>query len=181
MRENKILPKRNITDIDAGVFQTDTGEIVFDASKKSVKIRTPKSQLAVLEKSEKTDLGDLKILSTSVSAAIGITSLDGSPIRESSRLILAYATDEANTDMRASFDRQRALDFGKAPILLRKGVLRANLKLDASKKYAVYPLCLDGTRRAPIPAKFKNGELKLLIDTGKLPDGITTMFEIAAE
>ena len=181
MRENKILPKRNITDIDAGVFQTDTGEIVFDASKKSVKIRTPKSQLAVLEKSEKTDLGDLKILSTSVSAAIGITSLDGKPIRESSRLILAYATDEANTDMRASFDRQRALDFGKAPILLRKGVLRANLKLDASKKYAVYPLCLDGTRRAPIPAKFKNGVLKLRIDTGKLPDGITTMFEIAAE
>ena len=181
MRENRLLSNRNITDIDAGVFQSDTEEIVFDASKKSVKISTPKSQLAVLEKSEKTDLGDLKILSTSVPAAIGITSLDGRPVRDSSRLILAYATDEANTDMRTSFDRQRALDFGKAPILLRKGVLRVNLRLDASKKYAVYPLCLDGTRRAPISANFKNGVLKLRIDTGKLPDGITTMFEIAAE
>lgn len=68
----------------------------------------------------------------------------------------------------------------QSPILLKTGTLKAELKLDPTAKYAVYPLSLDGARRAPIPAKSANGVLKLDIDTSKLPNGATTLFEIAA-
>ncbi len=179
MREKNILPNDNLTDVDKGIFQTDTGEIIFNAKNNSIKISTEKSQLAVLEKSEEVDLGDLKIESTSTSASIAVTSLDDKKISESGRLMLIYATVEANSGMKTSFDKEYMITFGKSPILIKNGVLRATLKLDALKKFAVYPLALNGERRAPIPTKFENGILDINIDNSKLPNGSTTMFEIA--
>lgn len=181
MRDKSILPKDNITDVDRGVFQSDTGEIVLDSQNNSIKVSTKKSQLAVLKKSENVDLGNLKILSTTASAAIGITSLDGKPIGESSRLVLVYATQEANSGMATSFDFEHALTFGKAPIILKNGVLKAEIKLDSAKRFAVYPLALNGQRRPPMPMKFENGTMSVDIDNSKLPYGATTMFEIVAE
>ncbi len=179
MRQKNVLPKDNITDIDNGIFQTDTGEIIFNAKNNSIKISTEKSQLTVLEKSEVVDLGNLRIESTSTSASIGVASLDGKKISESGRLMLIYATAEANTGMKTSFNKEYMITFGKTPTLIKNGVLRATLKLDASKKYAVYPLALNGERREPISAKFENGILDINIDNSKLPNGATTMFEIA--
>ena len=181
MRENKILPAGNSTDISRGIFQTDTGEITMNVRENSLKVSTPKSQLLVSESGVGADLGNLKVLSSSVPASVAAASLDGLDLDKSRRLVLIYATAEANTDMKTSFDFLRMLDFGKAPIVLKTGELKAELKLDPSAKYAVYPLSLDGARRAPIPAKFANGVLKLDIDTSKLPNGATTLFEIVAE
>ena len=180
MRENKILPAGNSTDISRGIFQTDTGEITMNVPEKSLKISTPKSQLLVSESGVGADLGNLKVLSSSVPAAVAAASLDGLDLGKSRRIVLIYATAEANTDMKTSFDFLRMLDSGKAPILLKTGTLKAELKLDPTAKYAVYPLSLDGARRAPIPAKSANGVLKLEIDTSGLPHGATTLFEIAA-
>jgi len=126
-------------------------------------------------------LGDLKIISTSVSASIGVCSLDGRDISSSSRLLLAYCTLEANEGMKTTLDYSYAITLGKGPILIKNGILNAELKLDASKKFAVYPLALNGQRRAKISAQSENGTLKLNIDNSTLPDGSTVMFEIVAE
>ena len=181
MRENGVISRDNLTNPEKGVFQTDTKQIVFDGQNKSVKISTPKTQLAAMQKGDTADLGELKIISTSADASAGVCSLDGKDIAQSSRLLLIYATCEANDGMETSFDRTYAVTFGHAPILLENGILKADLKLDASKKFSVYPLALNGQRRAKIPAQFNGGVLKLDIDNSKLPDGSTSMFEIVAE
>ena len=82
--------------------------------------------------------------------------------------------------MEASFDQLYLTKMGKAPILLRTGKLKALLKLNPNKTYKLYPLSLNGERREEIPCEFKNGILKIEIDTHKLPNGPTTLFEIVS-
>lgn len=71
--------------------------------------------------------------------------------------------------------------MGTPPILMKNGILKAKLKLDPAKKFAVYPLALNGLRREKLPLQFKDGILKIEIDNSKLPNGATSMFEIVAE
>ncbi len=126
-------------------------------------------------------MGALKLLHTSVPASVGVVSLDGRKISESSRLVFAYATEESNIDSLTSFDGVLSIREGRGPIAMRRGKVRARLKLDASKKYAVYPIALNGARRERLELGFENGVLEIDIDNGKLGNGAVAMFEIVAE
>jgi hypothetical protein len=66
-------------------------------------------------------------------------------------------------------------------VILKNGIVKAELKVDASKKYAVYPLSLNGDRRERLEMPVENGVMKITIDNSKLKFGSTTMFEIVAE
>ena len=67
------------------------------------------------------------------------------------------------------------------PIVMKRGKVSAELKLDASKKYAVYPIALNGERREKLDMEFENGVMQINIDNGKLKNGAVAMFEIVAE
>ncbi len=178
MRKRGILDDDNRTNIEKGIFHTDTNQIYMNAKKMFIKIKTPKSELIATNSGKKSKLDNLRLISSSTPASVGVCSLDGKDIEKSSRLMLCYVTQEANTGMRSTFDQKNLFDSGKAPVLLKTGKLKAELKLDSSKKFALYPLALSGERRAEIPTLFEDGELKIEIDTATLPNGPTTMFEI---
>ena len=180
LRELGILDKSNKTDITKGVFHSDTKEILLDAKNKMLKAITPKTELLTGKVLKNQKLDNLKVVSSSIPASVGVMSLDDKKIEESNRLIFAYMTQEANSEMEASFDQFYLVKMGNAPILLRTGKLKAELKLDPNKTYKLYPLSLNGERRAEIPCDFKNGILKIEIDTHALPNGPTTLFEIAS-
>ncbi len=181
MRKRGILDEDNKTNIKKGIFHTDTNQIYMNSKKQLVKIETQKSELISTESGKRSTLGAFKLISSSTPASIGVCSLDGKDIPQSSRLILCYATQEANTGMKATFDQRNLFADGTPPILLKTGKLKAELKLDESKKFALYPLALNGERREEIPTTFENGKLKIEIDTATLPNGATTMFEIVAK
>ena len=87
----------------------------------------------------------------------------------------------AGTNKSDTLQREDAKTLGTPPILMKNGILKAKLKLDPAKKFAVYPLALNGLRREKLPLQFKDGILKIEIDNSKLPNGATSMFEIVAE
>ncbi|MBQ2722471.1 MAG: hypothetical protein IJF70_06150, partial [Opitutales bacterium] len=155
-------------------------EILLDAKNKMLKAITPKTELLTGKVLKNQKLDNLKVVSSSIPASVGVMSLDDKKIEESNRLIFAYMTQEANSEMEASFDQFYLVKMGNAPILLRTGKLKAELKLDPNKTYKLYPLSLNGERREEIPCEFKNGILKIEIDTHALPNGPTTLFEIAS-
>ncbi len=181
MRKRGILGEDNKTNIKKGIFHTDTEQIYMNVKKKFIKIKTPKSELIATNSGKKSKLDNLRLISSSTPASVGVMSLDGKDIEKSSRLMLCYATQEANSGMMASFDQKNLFSEGSYPVLLKTGKLKATLRLDSSKKYTLYPLALSGERRAPIPTSFEDGELRIEIDTATLPNGATTMFEIVSE
>ena len=181
MRRKNIISPDNITNPEERVFQTDTLQITANTYDKWIKISTPRTQMAAMEKSMPVDLGALKIESVSVSSTVGVCSLEKKSIAKSSRLMLAFVTLEANRRMLATPDFKDAKTLGTPPILMKNGILKAELKLDPAKKFAVYPLALNGLRREKLPLQFKDGILKIEIDNSKLPNGATSMFEIVAE
>ncbi|MBQ6535140.1 MAG: hypothetical protein IJI37_08200 [Opitutales bacterium] len=181
LREKGILPKDNISDPENGVYQTDTGQIVIDAKARFAKTVSEYSCVAVVDKSREVDMGALKLVKTSVPAAVGAASLDGKKIPESSRLIFVYATQEDNLDSVRSKNGFLSIKEGKGPIVMKRGRVRAELKLDPSKKYAVYPIALNGERRERLEMEFKDGTMQINIDNGALKNGATAMFEIVAQ
>ncbi len=181
MKEKGILPKDNVSKPSKGIFQTDTMQIMIDSSKKFAKTVTEYSCVTTVEQSEEVDMGALKLLSTSVPASVGVASVDGKKISESSRLVFVFATQEDNYDSLRSKDNVLSIKGGMGPVVMRRGVVRADLKLDASKKYAVYPITLGGLRREKLDMPMENGVMKIEIDNGKLKNGAVAMFEIVED
>ena len=181
LRKRGILSADNITDVSKDIYQTDTKQITLDAGKMFLKVATDYSCSVSLHKSEAVDMGALKLVSTSVPATVGVCSLDGRKIPESSRLVFIYATEENNEDAITSADGYFSYKTGKGPVVMRKGKVNAELKLDAAKKYSVYPIALNGERREKLDLEFAGGVLKIEIDNSKLKSGAVAMFEIVAE
>ncbi|MBE6411819.1 MAG: hypothetical protein E7036_04620 [Opitutales bacterium] len=180
MREKGILRPTNKTDIKNGIFQTDTEQITLDSLNRSLSVITDCSEIVAMANPKTIQLGALKVISSTEPASIGICSLDGKKIPDSSRMVFVYATREGNATMKMSPNYVFAVSLGKG-VILKNGIVKAELKVDASKKYAVYPLSLNGDRRERLEMPVENGVMKITIDNSKLKYGSTTMFEIVAE
>ena len=179
MRQKGVLSPDNKTDISNGIFHTDTEEIYMDTKKIIMKVVTDCTELVSMKNPKVMRLKSLKVVSCDTPSTIGAVSLDGKPISSSDRLMLLFVTRESNSDMKLTEDGVISKGAGKAPILLLKSKMRAELRLDPNAKYEVYPIALNGERRAKLPFVFEDGVMKIEIDNSKLPNGATPFFEIA--
>ena len=138
-------------------------------------------------------------------AAVWATSLDGAPLVESSRILVAHVTDAANTG--AVFDGPEArswLEQGATPALVRRGkakiemtwvpcpgtkpaapdsspfTLHSSLRGGDGIAATVYRLSSSGARLAEIPASFDpaTGRLSFTADTGYNSASATFFYEI---
>ena len=180
LREKSVLPPENVTDVDKGIFQSDTGQITMYSNKKKMTVITDRSEAVTMLAGDTAELRSLCVYSTSVDAAVGLCGMDGKSLAESSRMVLVYSTDTANSNMLLSPDSGYLKSAGTPPILMKVGKLSASLKT-GGRKLAVYPLSLSGERREKLEFKTENGEMKIEIDLAKLKGGPTPFFEVSAE
>ncbi len=181
MREKNILPKENISNPKDGIFQTDTGEITMRTKEKLLKIVTPKTEAVSFLAGKSEKLGALDVKSSSVDACVAISAVDGADIKDSSRLLFIYSTEDRNTGETYSADGLTLIKIGKAPTRLRAGKLKALAKLKSGKNFAMYPLTFNGERREKIPLKRVGDDIEISIDTAKLKHGATVFFEIVED
>ena len=124
-----------------------------------------------------------------VPAAVWASSLDGAPLAESSRILVAHVTDARNTG--AVFDADESLVWrkqGRTPALARRGRASVSLALAAaagpgdgspSGRYRVYRLSPTGRRVEEIPCDAGPGRLRFTADTALDPDCATFFYEVA--
>ena len=182
MRRKGILGSGNRTDPSRGIYQSDTEEIELRSLEKVLKVVTPRTEGVTLAAGAKPEkLGLLTVHSTTVSAAIGITSVDGKALAESSRMVLFLTTMSHAEGMVLSADRTTLLKKSGAVMLVETGVVRLSFPLRNGGRFRLYPLSLNGIRREPIPFQFKDGIAEIRIDTAALKHGPTPFFELTAE
>ena len=166
-KKRGILPADNISDPANEIYQSDTGEILMDVKKRRLTVSTPKSQAAVLNAGEGANLGDFNVKSCGADASVAVVSIDGKPIRGSSRMVLVFATDTVTSGVGLSSSRRKINAWGKPPILVQTAKLSAELKLDASKKFDFFRLKMNGARAEKIPFEIENGVMKIELDTSE--------------
>ncbi len=177
LRADGILPKDNITSPSKGIYQSETGEIILDSNAQKISVITPKTEAIAFKKGVE-NLSMLRAISSTTPCAVALTSMDGNPISKSNRMVLTYATDNINKDMKLTENRNVLLINAKSnsDILILRGKLSAELKIPEGEKYKLYALAMNGERMSEIPTKIENGVLKINIDNAKTP---TTFFELS--
>ncbi|MBQ6534513.1 MAG: hypothetical protein IJI37_05020, partial [Opitutales bacterium] len=181
MRQKGILPKGNKTDIAAGVYQTDTGQITLNQNDMTLTVQTPRTEIIALSK--RLD-GAAKIIAgarSSVCATVALTSMDGKRLANSSRMTLIYLTREGNMGMNLSYDDVSVAGQSGGVPVLQNGILELNLRLDPKKSYELYALALNGERREKLPTTLQDGLLSVKIDNSRLTHGSTPFYELVVK
>lgn len=181
MKKKGILKKTNLTDPNKGIYQSDTGEITMKSKDKLLKVSTPRSEAVSILANKSEEIGNLKLIYSSVPACVATCSVDDKNLNTSSRIVLIYSTVVANDGMELSWDRRVGRKSGSSNVMLmRTGKLQLTLKNSNVPKMALYALALDGSRREKLPLKYSNGVLEIKLDTAKLKHGPTPFFELVA-
>ena len=181
MRDHGLLKKDNRSSASAGVFESDTGEIIMRTKEHLLKVVTPRTEAVSLEGLQSETLNRLQVVKTSVPALVAACAVDNNVLSASRRIVLIYATDAVNSRMELSPDRKKLINLGGLPVLLRVGKLEATLQNDQASTMKLYALGLDGSRQEELPLTAKAGVIQLSLDTRKLKKGPTPFFEIVAE
>ncbi len=110
---------------------------------------------------------------------IWVSSLDESPLGDSSRILLTHLTRLYNTgDRFADRDGRYLLQSGRPPYLMPRARARVWLKLNRPEEVSVYALDSDGTRRGLVPTSIRKGSLAFTCDTARDAANATYLYEL---
>ena len=111
-------------------------------------------------------------------ATVWASSLDGAPLETSKRMLVTHLTDVQNSGAKFADDAMRVLlNWGGLPHLMRKGKASIALRVGEGP-FTVYALESDGTRRAEVPATWREGTLSFVADVSRDPSQATYLYEI---
>ena len=168
LRKQGILPAGNRSDVENGIYQSITGEILLN-TRGNIQVSTSRSEAVSLMPGEQTDA--LKILSVkevSSPASVGIFAMDGQTLLHSGRLVLTFSTEMMPQNMVLSPNRSKILNPGGTVPLVRTAVLKAELALSPKKNFKLYALKVNGSRMQEIPIRKQNGKWEINLDTAAL-------------
>ena len=155
---------------------TDTREIRRDAAAGILTVDTALTQLAAgfLSAVERVKLHDTEIECMTRFATIGVTSLDGTALRDSRRMLLVAVANARNADTRV--EARRLFDMGKGPVVAEPVVARVSLRSDAPDRLRVHALdTLTGRRRQALQATVSRESITFELG----PGNNTIYYEIA--
>ncbi len=155
-------------DLEAKTAKSSTGEIELDAVAKSFKVVTSRSEAFVL-----ADKGAMAGDALSVSsltegpATFFASSLDGKPLKDSSRILILHLTEVENSKIKFREAQHSVLEsWGTMPHLAKRGEAELKLKLSDAKSVKVYALDLAGRRMGEVkPQASSDGALTLRLDS----------------
>jgi hypothetical protein len=182
LRTKGILTQNNQTDAKQKIYESETGEILLDASSKRLTVRSPKLAGICADKFEGPQkAGKMTVEKSTVSASITIASRDGKALEQSSRLLLVIATDARNSgESYEDADGVVMRKFGSPPVLLRTGRFTVYIERDRkAPALRAWALAMNGTRRDELPVTAVPGGIRLDVDTSALSCGATPFFELS--
>jgi len=181
IKQQKLLPASNRTDVDRDIYESSTGELYLDARKSFMSINTPRLQGICGLAGTEIKLPAFEVRQMTVNGNLAVVAVDDSQtLTEAHRLVVVYATDALNTGMVFNDDSRRTMQkLGDLPVLYECGKFTVAITNRNATKLKAFALGLEGQRRGEIPVKADGDRLILSVDTGKLPGGPTVFFELA--
>ena len=163
------------------------GRVFLDGEKGAMTISTPRTCGGFTE-SGTIDAGPLSfsvctngIARRAVPTTLWVSTLDGKPVRESSRMLLTHLTDvQGNGTKFADEARTVLLKWGRG-CLAEAGMAEVSLRLDKPECYQVWALASDGERRFALSRRVENGTLCFMASTRGADGKGVVQYEILRE
>jgi hypothetical protein len=144
-----------------------------DFNELSLRIRTNRTAAIVGAQGTAHAAGPLQVTFTKSRASVYATSLDGASLTTSKRILVAHLTDVQNTGARFSgLERQKLLNWGNLPHLIKDGSARVSLQLANPRWYKAYRLDLTGKRVASVSLSRTSSGIHFTVSTSN-PNGGT--------
>ncbi|MEI2298194.1 glycoside hydrolase [Ensifer sp. MJa1] len=175
LRERGVLAGNNSTSVDAGIYQSSTGEILLNRFAGQLQVSTDATEAAAFSSMrEPLDLGVMRIERADGNGLVALSALDAeASLAKSRRLLLIFATDAQNTDMVFRDTEEKVIeDFGRLPVRIREGYVDLTLARTVAS-WSVSPVGLDGTVHPAVARGSGPVAFRLSND---LPFGPTTYF-----
>ena len=189
LKDAKLVPTGNKTDIENGVWESVTGELCMNQPLRRLTVDTPRLQGMTAVKGDSYRFKDVIVRNLGIDAGVALASIDGEkPLKDAKRILLVFATDAVNSeaiymnrfreDIKPKMGWPKQL--GHAPILIETGSVEIGLRNANAKKLKLWALNVDGTRAEEIPVTATANAIKFKLDTAKLK-APSVYFELAEE
>ena len=179
LKQTGLLSLNNATDASAGIYQSDTGEILLDAVKKMLQVISSKTEAVVFDSFEPVKLNNLEVVAADGPALFSVSSMDENALKDSKRMLVIIATDARNSEMKfADKAETTVVDIGRKPIVMRTAEIQFRLKNTNKNDLKVYSVNLRGQRMDQLPVKVTDNGIEVVLNTNVLTHGPTPYFEI---
>ena len=162
-------------------FVSETGQIEVRADEGAMKVVTPRSELFVLPAGQSLDGDRVSVKNGRAFGSVSVVSVDGLPLKESSRLLVTHLTDALTTgDSFANLDRRLLVAKGRMPFLVRAGRAEISLQLAPAKTWRAWAVAASGKRLREVELVQRDGAWVLSANTA---DGKDTQmaYELTAD
>lgn len=135
-----------------------------DTLKGTLTVNTPKT-CGVFSPNGPVKAGPLAVYVNNVPATVWVSSLDGNPVHQSSRLLLVHLTDVQGRGSEFETDEMtKLLKWGNG-LVVAKGTANVSLTLDNAQKYTVYELDTSGKRGNKVETETYGNTLNFTVST----------------
>lgn len=175
LKAAELLPRDNATNPSQGLFESATGQIVLDRNKLRMQVVTPKTEaVAFAELKNRMTLNELSLGNAEERGLVSVSAIDERTLKESEKLLIIFASDARNTDMRFRDKAEKVIeDWGRLPVTLLRNRVDVSLAGD-TVSWTLSPIGLDGMVREKIAAG--SGPVTFRLDNGAGKQGPTTFF-----
>lgn len=179
LKASGLLPASNRSDLAKGLFETDTGQMVFDTQNRRLTIATERT-VAFTLRTGSAKAGGVELTALSSPATVAVGAVDDQIIAKSKRMLIWVLTDAINTGMEFVDDSRTTLKIlGSVPPQIRAVTGRLSIKHTAPDTLKVWAVDQAGRRVAQIPNSVDGGYFKIAFDNVVPGYGPVTYFEVA--
>ena len=172
----------NATDLGNNRLQSDTGEILIDASRDVMVLDTPRTAGGYAPEGATIETDAVTVHLDQTYGTVWVSSIDDQPIRQSKRLLLVHLTDLQNSGIHfGEKARQTLFRWGGLPHLVHDGTATVRVKLAEAGQAKVWELATSGRRVAPVPTKVEDGELVITVTARNASGKARMLYEVAVE
>jgi hypothetical protein len=177
--QENVIPAGYI-DAKRKIFKSNTGQIELNSSSGRFKSVSPRTESFIINGSGKLAGNVVSVNAKTDWNVLLLASRDTLPLTQSKRMILIHLTNSNNLKARfTNKDCRTIIDPGVMPHLIDRGIVDIQLKIDSPEKVKVYAVSMNGARKALIPLKNDDGNVKFRLDTFK--QGGTIAYEITKQ
>lgn len=170
-----LLADDNATNPSQGLFESATGQIRLDRNKLRMQVVTPKTEaIAFAELKDRLTLRELSLGNAEERGLFAVSAIDEKPLKDSEKLLIIFASDARNTDMRFRDKAEKIIeDWGRLPVTLLRN--RVDVTLAGNTvSWTLSPVGLDGKIHDKIAVG--SGPIAFRLDNGAGKAGPTTFF-----
>ncbi len=147
-------------DITNDAIKSSTGELYINRDKVGFSSVTPQSEIFIADRAGEFSGKSVSVINKGGFCVAGAASMDGKKLNSSRKFLLFHLTDIQNSNIKfMSSARKILLEWGKLPLLMKRGEVTFRLKHQNFNTVKVWALSFNGRRTAEIPATVKNGAI----------------------